>query len=217
MNLSQPIGFSYPTPRHAVRLDSTHLGSSLLDSTQRFLLSEKGPSAMKPPMFKLSADAASLHEELALTPVGGIATYARLSDVIGKPVSGATGALARARIVAQREDGMVFGCIRGEGLKRLDGEGIVDLSGAKTQGVRRHARRVGKTLSMAGFTELREGTQRKAIALASVLMVIADVAKEKSIQAVGHEAAGRVSRLPIKETLRALGLVAKPKEGGRMK
>ena len=69
---------------------------------------------MKAPMFKRGADASRLHEELVLTPVGELITYTRLSDVIGKPVSGATGALTSARRIAQREDSMVFGVIRGE-------------------------------------------------------------------------------------------------------
>ena len=100
---------------------------------------------MNAPMFQRGADASRLHEELVLTPVGETVTYARLTDALGKPVTGATGALSSARRIAQREDGVVFGVIRGEGLKRLDSEGIVDLSGVRTQSVRRHAHRVVRT------------------------------------------------------------------------
>jgi hypothetical protein len=92
---------------------------------------------------------------------------------------------------------MVFACIRNEGLKRLDGEGIVDLAGVKTKGVRRGARRVVGVLNLANVLELHETSQRKAVAIASV----ADLAKEKSIRAVAIASSGRASKLPIAETL----------------
>jgi hypothetical protein len=171
---------------------------------------------MKPTMFERGADASRLREELAITPIGGVATYVRMSNAIGKPVSGATGALTSARRIAQREDGLVFGCIRNMGLKRLDGEGIVNLAGAQTQSVRRRARRVVNTLALAAIKDLREGSQRRAVAIASVLLVVADLAQEKSIRQVEHAASGRAASLPIAETLLALGLVIKPKEGGEM-
>ena len=167
---------------------------------------------MNAPMFQRGADASRLHEELTLTPVGKVVTYERLTDALGKPVTGASGALTSARRIAQREDGMVFACIRGAGLKRLDSEAIVDMSGMRVQGVRRHARRVVKTLTLAIYEELRDASKQKAIAIASVLSVVADLAREKSIHTVEIAASGRAARLPIAETLRALGLSARSKE-----
>jgi hypothetical protein len=157
-------------------------------------------------IFQLGADAQALHEHLVLTPVGGTVTYARLSDAVGKPVTGASGALRTARLIAQREDGVVFACIRGEGLKRLDDEGIVSLAGAQTLSVRRHARTVGRKLGLVAFENLREASRMRAIGIASVLAVVSDLTREKSILRVTQAASGRAAQLPIAETLTALGL-----------
>lgn len=159
-----------------------------------------------PVIFQASADALALHEHLILTPVGGIATYDRLGDAIGKPVSGASNVLRTARLIAQREDGIVFACVRKEGLKRLDAEGIVSLAGTETLSVRRRARTVGKRLGLAVFEELREASRMRAIGLASVLAVVADLTREKSVLRVTQAASGRAAQLPIRETLQALGL-----------
>ena len=157
-------------------------------------------------IFQVSADALALHEHLILTPVGGVATYARLGDAINKPVNGSCGALRTARLIAQREDGAIFACIKGEGLKRLDDEGIVSLAGTQTLSVRRHARTVGRRLGAAVFENLREASRMRAIGIASVLAVVCDLAQEKSVLKVTQAATGRSAQLPIRDTLVALGL-----------
>jgi hypothetical protein len=157
-------------------------------------------------VFQAGADAIALHEHLILTPVGAVATYARLGDAIGKPVNGSCGALRTARLIAQREDGAIFSCIKGEGLKRLDDEGIVALAGVETLSVRRRARTVGRRLGAAVFENLREASRMRAIAIASVLAVVSDLTREKSVLRVTAAASGRAAQLPIRETLQALGL-----------
>jgi hypothetical protein len=167
---------------------------------------------MKPTIFQRGVDSIKLRDELMLTPVGSIITYARLSEVLGKPVSGTTSALSSARRIVEHEDKILFGCVRGQGLKRLDSEGVVDQASTKTQAVRRRARRVVKTLTLAVFEDLKEASQRKAVAVASVLFVIADLAKEKSINAVELKAYGRSDQLPVIETLKALGFISKSED-----
>ena len=131
--------------------------------------------------------------------------------MIGKPVAGATGALTSARRIAQREDRAVFACIKNTGLKRLDDEDIVSLAGTKTQGVRRQAKRVFRTLQQAVFANLRQGSQRRVIATASVLTVVADLAKEKSLRQVEAVASGRADQLPIRETLPGSRIIPRDK------
>jgi hypothetical protein len=161
---------------------------------------------LTPALFERSAEAIKLHQELMETPVGATVTYARLADAIGKPVNGSTSALRTARMLAQREDRMVFSCLRAQGLRRLDDEGIVELASVETLGVRRHARRVGRKLAVADFLQLKQTSQMRAIAIASVLAVVADMSREASIRKVAHAASGRASELPIRDTLRAIGL-----------
>lgn len=157
-------------------------------------------------LFERSAEAVKLHQELMETATGQIVTYARLSDAIGKPVNGSTQALRTARMLAQREDRMVFACIRAQGLRRLNDEGIVELASVETIGVRRHARRVGRKLAVADFLQLKQTSQMRAIAIASVLAVVADMSREQSIKKVAFAASGRASELPIRDTLKAIGL-----------
>ena len=60
----------------------------------------------------------------------------------------------------------MFACVKKEGLKRLDAEGIVSLAGTETLSVRRRARTVGKRLGLAVFEDLREASRMRAIGLA---------------------------------------------------
>jgi hypothetical protein len=166
----------------------------------------EGDQSMPPISFQRSADAIKLHQELLVTPVGTVVTYVKLGDVIGKPVSGSTGALRTARRAAQNEDRMVFSCIRMVGLKRLDDEGIVTYADEKNVRVRRGAWRVRRLIPLADLTKLRESSRQRAIAIASVLAVVTDLTRERSLLTVGQSTAGNLaSTLPIKETLRALG------------
>ena len=158
-----------------------------------------------PALFERSADAVKLHEALMLTAVGGTVTYFQLSDALGKPVSSCSGPLRTARRIAQNEDKTVFSCVRSVGLKRLDNEGVVDLASTQTGHVHRHAHRVGKRLGTVDLLQLKERFQQKAIAMASVLTVVADLTRASSVTRVSKAAMGRASELPIKETLRALG------------
>jgi hypothetical protein len=161
---------------------------------------------VKPPIFKASADALKLHEELVLTGIGNIVTYQRLGDVIGRPVEGATSVLQSARRLAMRENRMLFSCIRGVGLKRLDDHEIVELAHVLVGHVRRHARRTSKKLATAQISVLKESSRNTAIAVASVLAVVADTSNERSIKMVtaAAAAAGSTNQLPIRATLKAL-------------
>ena len=159
-----------------------------------------------PVLFQPSADAIRLHEELLLTPIGETITYARLSDALGKPVSSKTSALRTARGIALREDKAVFGSVRIIGLRRLDDGGVVDLCSVETRHVRNHAKRVGHKLGTADFTALKESARMRACALASVLAVVTDLARAASITRVAKAAGGSSTELPIRDTLRALGL-----------
>jgi hypothetical protein len=161
---------------------------------------------VKPPIFKASADALKLHEELILTGIGNIITYQRLGDVIGRPVEGATSVLQSARKIAMRENRALFACIRGVGLKRLDDHEIVELAHVLVGHVRRHARRTSKKLATAQISALKESSRNTAIAVASLLAIIVDVGGERSVKAVtaASAVAGSTNQLPIRATLKAL-------------
>jgi len=162
---------------------------------------------MADPIFKRSADTIALHATLIVTPINGIVGYDKLSDAIGKPVTGSTGALRSARRIAQNEDRQVFGVIRSVGLKRLDDEGVIEFADEKTTRVRRGAWRARRVVAIADVSKLKATSRQRAIALASVLSVVVDLARERSLLTVGQATVGgSAGSLPIKATLRALGL-----------
>jgi hypothetical protein len=155
-------------------------------------------------IFARSPDAERLHQELIVTPIGGVVTYLTLSDAIGKPVRGGTGALRTARLIAQRDDRMVFMPVSGVGLQRLTDEEIVKRASVETTHVRHHARRVLRKLGTADFVQLSEHSQMRAISIASVLKVALDLSSERSLHKVGLVASGRATELPLRETVKAI-------------
>jgi len=162
---------------------------------------------MADPIFKRSADTINLHAVLIATQVNHVVGYDKLSDAIGKPVTGSTGALRSARRIAQNEDRQVFGVIRSVGLKRLDDEGVIEFADEKTTRVRRGAWRARRVVAIADVSKLKATSRQRAIALASVLSVVVDLARERSLLTVGQATVGgSAGSLPIKATLRALGL-----------
>jgi hypothetical protein len=100
--------------------------------------------AIKP----LSVDAQVLYGRLKQIEPEEPILYQELSEVIGRDVQkGARYVLDAALKVALREDRIVFGTIRGEGIVRLPDVGIVDKGAGGISRLRRLARRHAKILA----------------------------------------------------------------------
>ena len=75
--------------------------------------------------FELSIDTQILIDELLKAEIGDVIEYAALSKVLRRNVrTVAAGNLRSARKIVQRDEEIVFGAIRGIGLKRLGDEAI---------------------------------------------------------------------------------------------
>jgi len=112
---------------------------------------EKG----KATILEASADARLLYQRLAKLAPNELVSYAELSEIIGRNVIKVRHVLATARRMAQRENQIVTGAVSGEGIKRLDGHGIVSSATGRIKAIRGHARRGVRDLACA--TEPLEG------------------------------------------------------------
>jgi hypothetical protein len=159
---------------------------------------------MKPARFELSADTRFIRQALEAVKPGEMISYAALSKLISKTVSGQTPALQTARRTLVK-DGYVFSAVTGTGFRRLtDGE-IVAASGSDIAAVRRKARRAGLKLSTVSFEALTPEQQLAHAAKASIVGAVAAITTDKAVAQVEKAASGRSSELPVGETLKALG------------
>jgi hypothetical protein len=157
---------------------------------------------MKPAQFEMSADARFLRQKLHEMKPGETVSYADLTALIGKSVTGNFSALQTAKRSLLKE-GYVFSPVRGEGVKRLTDADVVAQDDITP--IRRHARRIGKKLSTVSYEQLNPAQQLQHTAKASIVGMVAAVATEKAVEKIEKAATGRSGELPIGETLKALG------------
>ena len=159
---------------------------------------------MKPPQFELSADTRFLRQKLHEMKPGDFISYADLSELISKDVTGATAALASAKRGLLKE-GYVFGTVRGEGVKLLVEIDTLKASDMGVQAIRRRSRLEARKLSTVSPDKLPANMQSAFTAKLSIFGAISSFATEKAVTAIEKAAGGRAGELPISETLRALG------------
>ena len=115
-------------------------------------------TSTKPFIGALSIEAQLLRDHLKAHMGVDLVTYAALSEIAGRDVQRAgRGPLDTARRILQREDNIVFGVVRGEGLKRLSDPEIVKAGHASVAATRRTARRGIRKLACADYANLDNG------------------------------------------------------------
>lgn len=154
--------------------------------------------------FEMSADARLLRQKLASLKPGDFIKYADLSAEISKDVSGGTPALQTAKRSLLQNEGFVFSCVRGEGLKRLNDEEIVAASDQDVNRIRRSAKKGARKLaSVENYAAMSNAAQLRHTTRLSVMTAVAHMASSRGIQKLEGTAAGRAKELPISETLAA--------------
>lgn len=152
--------------------------------------------------FQMSADARFLMQELRKIGVGKRVTYAALQEAVGK--DDIAGPLSTARHALLREENIVFGVIRGEGLKRLSDLEIVDTAADTSRRLRRAARRGIQTLSAVGdFSALPRQDQMRHSASVSIFGVVAEMATAKAVAKIEDKIGDEARALPFAATLEA--------------
>jgi hypothetical protein len=104
-------------------------------------------SVGKAPLFQPSIDTQMIEERLRKAPVGDLVTYAELTQLVGRDVREAVYHCLQSARKRLEKDGMLFGTIEGEGLRRLSDSEIVKVPAAATLRQRRMSQRVLRQLA----------------------------------------------------------------------
>lgn len=138
----------------------------------------------------ISPETAALRAALLDVPLGGEISYAALSQISGRDVTGGgRGTLTSARNIAMRDNGAAFETVRGRGLRRIGAEDVADLGRAARRKIRRASRR-GMT-NMAAVSAATNGlpaaAQRAMTAEMASLGLIEHISRDKPTAALAAE------------------------------
>lgn len=161
---------------------------------------------MKRIIEKMSIDTTTLIKYLNEKNENGLITYDELNEVIGRNVQGeARGCLMTARHRLLVDEGIVFGVVRGEGIKRLNQEEVVDASDSHIVRSRRLAKRGFDKLTrgITDFTQLPPEKRIKHNVAATLFAAIRHMTKEKSMQKLVPAVEKANGVLPVMKTLEA--------------
>jgi hypothetical protein len=158
----------------------------------------------RPMTFEASPDTRLLRAKLKSIEIGQSVTYAELSQVISRPVSGSSVPLRSALRGLLHDEQRVFGVIRGVGVKRLADPEIVEASDSDVDSIRRKAKKAARKLTaIQDYAQLDPAHQLAHTARLSIVGAIASMTTDKAIKKIEAVSSGRASELPIAETLRA--------------
>ena len=153
---------------------------------------------------QLSVDTQILYERIKKAAIGDFISYPELTALIDRNVqTKGYSALMTARKMARRNDRMVFECVRGEGLKRLDDHGIV--TGIPQQGLKR-IRHISRTAAMKlscvqNFDGLQNGDKISHNAAVSLFGAITLFTRERSVKRIEAAVQEKADKLPVMKTL----------------
>lgn len=135
----------------------------------------------KPARFKTSTDTLTLVENLSVADYGQMAPYPALSDLIGRNVqTEARGILQSALNQLERDYGMFFSCVTGEGVMRItESEHLNSAPLITRRKIRNASARGKKSLSRLPDGALSREEQTKKLEEMSYLGTLEDFAKEK--------------------------------------
>lgn len=154
------------------------------------------------PTFQLSADARLMISHLRNASVGQEFTYDELGKVISRKVDGGSTAIQTAMRRLLRDADMVFGVIRGKGIKRLDDRSIVDEGSSAADRIRRAARRSFERMSKADFSALPREYQQRFSAHTSIMATLAHMTGSAQIGKLEKQMPTGKRELPVADTLR---------------
>jgi hypothetical protein len=156
------------------------------------------------PDFARSTQALALIETLRTAPIGSVVSYARLSEAIGEDITDCRHYLYSA-MKALQDEGVAFGTVRTEGIKRLVSEEIPAIGDAAMQHIRRTSRRARKRMSVVnGMNDVPNDVRVKVNTTASLLGVIETFSQNKARKVVEAEAERVKGVIPPMRLLEAL-------------
>lgn len=154
------------------------------------------------PSFVVSMDSRAIEDRLKKCAIGDEVSYADLSALIGRDVAYERGAMASARRRLMRDQQMVFGVIRGIGLKRLGDEEIVGTGESVNTHIRRTARRAARQMScVQDFGAMTENKQTQHNMWLSLFGALTAVTRAQSVKRLAANVKEFKASLPLAKTL----------------
>lgn len=129
------------------------------------------------PLFKQSAETVTICNLMRKMRVGDVLTYTKMMSEIRTPITREKlqAALTSAQRAMHRDYAMVFGTIRGEGVKLLDAVGVIEKSDQHVLQMRRKARKATAELATVNTAGLKPEIQGKHSARMAVFATIQGV------------------------------------------
>ena len=154
----------------------------------------------------LSVDSQVVYNRIRRADIGEIVTYKELRELVGRDIQDKSRhCLDTAIRIAQREDRIVFGSVRGVGVKRLSDLETVAASSSGVDRIRRIAKRSARKATCVDFDALPNETKIKHNAIVSLYGAIAHASKPASVVAVESAVANGEDKLPLAKTLALFG------------
>lgn len=153
--------------------------------------------------FELAPETRVIAGRLGRLQPGETVSYDELTQLIGRDVTGsARHILESARKRAEREQGIALGCVRSEGIKRLEDEHITDIGDDAIVRMRRQSKRASRRMLNAA-QQVGPELSVKVHARASVLGAIALCANDKRTKQIEQQitSGGNGQTLPAGKVL----------------
>ena len=162
------------------------------------------PSAPLKPLFQQSFETQAAIACLEDVAVGGLVKYLVLSEAMGVVAqAGGQASIRSARRYLERESDMVFGVIRGVGLKRLNDIEIIGTGAEGLAKSRRAARRAGRRMTCVVFEKLARPDQIRQQAYRSLFNAMDALGKATSVRKLEATVTKTQRVLPLNATLEA--------------
>lgn len=127
------------------------------------------------PELQIEVDA--LSGVLTALPIGGVASYAELSERVGYDVQKRPFALFKARAAAEEATGLRFATVRATGVKKLEASEVVGIGSVARARIARTAKRQCARLAGVRYNDIDAATQARIDAERSVLGALSALAK----------------------------------------
>lgn len=157
---------------------------------------------MSKPDFTKSTQTVAITERLRAASIGEVVSYDALSDALGEEVTKARHHLYAA-LKALHDDGLAFGTVRGEGVKRLSADELPAIGDAALLHIRRTSRRTRRKLNVANkMNDVSNETMVRISTSVSQLGAIELFANSKTAATIAPKVSN--GALPPKKLLEAL-------------
>lgn len=153
--------------------------------------------------FEMSIDTRMLYDLLKKATVGEVISFARMAEVLGRPVEGSTSNLQSALHRLEGE-GVAFANVRGRGYQRMNDVEVVNTAEEAREAIKRKAKRAVKRLTcVQDFDRLPNDLKVKHNAAISGFGAIAAIMSPGRMKTLEEQVARAGAQLPLAKTLEA--------------